>query len=462
MKFVDLQPTAENVLSTYSDDAIGRNEDIFQFVNMLNAVNRPFSVAVDAPWGAGKTFFVKQTKLVLDAFNPHTKCMEKIESDLVQSTWKQNKSAENVELQPQVTVYYDAWRNDNDVDPVHSLIYTILQTVGSDFVFREGTSLVRLAAGFVDAFQGTNISGLLDLLQGEDPLGVICAQKQLEELFAEFLDSLLAERGNRLVIFIDELDRCNPGFAVKLLERIKHYFSNDRITFVFSVNLDELQHTIRKHYGVGFDACRYLDRFFDFRITLPAADMDSYYQNAGLAHSRFVYDGICKDIISMYDFTFRETTKFLQGAFAAAYTPTHDDNIRFIFNDGHGRFFCIECIVPLIIALRIKDYARYKDFVAGRDSSPLLELFKHSNSVGRLKRDLLANGESYSQKGQVGIDNSVSLEEKLESVYEAVFKDVYINGTYEVTVGECAFTKETRDIVLRIANAMSEYADFKL
>ena len=41
----------------------------------------------------------------------------------------------------------------------------------------------------------------------------------------------------------------------------------------------------------------YLDRFFDFRITLPAADMDSYYQNAGLAHSRFVYDGICKDIM---------------------------------------------------------------------------------------------------------------------------------------------------------------------
>lgn len=462
MKIVDLQPTAENVLSTYSDDAIGRNEDVFRFVNMLNAVNRPFSVAVDAPWGAGKTFFVKQTKLVMDAFNPHTKCMEKIESDLVQSTWKRNKSAENVELQPQVTVYYDAWRNDNDVDPVHSLIYTILQTVGSDFVFREGTSLVRLAAGFVDTFQGTNISGLLDLLQGEDPLGVICAQKQLEELFAEFLDFLLAERGNRLVIFIDELDRCNPGFAVKLLERIKHYFSNDRITFVFSVNLDELQHTIRKHYGVGFDACRYLDRFFDFRITLPAADMDAYYQNAGLAHSHYIYDGICKDIISMYGLTFRETTKFLQGAFTAAYIPTHDDKLHFAFNDGHGRFFCIECIVPLMIALRIKDYARYKDFVEGRDSSPLLELFKHSKSVGGLKKDLLANGEIYAKNGQAVTGHAVSLDEKLKNVYEAIFKDVYVNGTYEVTVGECGFTKETRDIVLRIANAMSEYADFKL
>lgn len=56
----------------------------------------------------------------------------------------------------------------------------------------------------------------------------------------------------------------------------------------------------------------------------------------------------------------------------------------------------------------------------------------------------------------------MSLDEKLKNAYEAVFKDVYVNGTYEVTVGECGFTKETRDIVLRIANAMSEYADFKL
>ena len=35
MKIVDLQPTAENVLDTYSDDAIGRNEDVFRVENML-------------------------------------------------------------------------------------------------------------------------------------------------------------------------------------------------------------------------------------------------------------------------------------------------------------------------------------------------------------------------------------------------------------------------------------------
>lgn len=100
-------------------------------------------------------------------------------------------------------------------------------------------------------------------------------QKDIHAQIEELLASLLAERGNRLVIFIDELDRCKPTFAIQLLERIKHYFSNDQITFVFSVNTTELQHTIKQYYGTDFNATRYLDRFFDFRIDLPPANMNN-------------------------------------------------------------------------------------------------------------------------------------------------------------------------------------------
>lgn len=460
MRIIDLQPTVENVLSTYSNDTIGRNEDVFYFVNMLNSVNRPFSVAVDAPWGAGKTFFVKQAKLVLDAFNPHTKCIEKNAADLVQDTWRLIEGTAKVEIQPQITIYYDAWRNDNDVDPVHSLIYAILQTVESDFQFRESSGLIRLAAGFVDAFQGSNISNLLELLQGEDPLRAIGEQKKVEQRFAEFLESLLAERGNRLVIFVDELDRCNPSFAVKLLERIKHYFLNERITFVFSVNISELQHTIKKHYGTEFDACRYLDRFFDARLSLPAATMDSFFQTVGLAHIHFIYDGICKDIIEMYGFTFRETTRFLQSAFTAAYKPTHDEAIRFAFSEGRSKYFCLESIVPLLIALRIKDYSRYRNFVSGKDSLPLHELFEQSRYAGRLKSDLLADGEEYESFGKIGSGNEVSVKEKLDQVYDAVFGNPYTDQVREITVGQCSFSRGTRDMVLRVASAMSEHTDF--
>ena len=62
------------------------------------------------------------------------------------------------------------------------------------------------------------------------------SNSSFEQKIKDFFAIILAERGNRLVIFIDELDRCKPTFAVHLLEQIKHYIFDDRITFVFSIN----------------------------------------------------------------------------------------------------------------------------------------------------------------------------------------------------------------------------------
>lgn len=62
------------------------------------------------------------------------------------------------------------------------------------------------------------------VLKKNDLLEEVKQQKSVKETVTEFLRTALAERGNRMVIFVDELDRCKPSFAIKLLERIKHYF----------------------------------------------------------------------------------------------------------------------------------------------------------------------------------------------------------------------------------------------
>ena len=72
MKSFELQPTEENIWETYDKDMLGRNADIFSFVLLLDSVDTSFSIALDAQWGDGKTFFVKRTKMVLDAYNDYT------------------------------------------------------------------------------------------------------------------------------------------------------------------------------------------------------------------------------------------------------------------------------------------------------------------------------------------------------------------------------------------------------
>lgn len=103
-----------------------------------------------------------------------------------------------------------------------------------------------------------------------------------EETFTSSLKKLfrliLKNDTQRVVIFVDELDRCKPDFAVRLLESVKHYFRSPNIIFVFSINMDELQYVVKNYYGDGFDGYRYLDRFFDVRFQLPAIKRREYFR----------------------------------------------------------------------------------------------------------------------------------------------------------------------------------------
>ena len=75
-----------------------------------------------------------------------------------------------------------------------------------------------------------------------------------------------------------------------------------------AVNLSELQHTIKHYYGSTFDACRYLDRFFDMRISLPSADKTAFYREMGLEVD-FPLEEICRKVIDTYNMELRETAE---------------------------------------------------------------------------------------------------------------------------------------------------------
>lgn len=81
-----------------------------------------------------------------------------------------------------------------------------------------------------------------------------------------------------ITIVIDELDRCRPTYAIKLLEEVKHLFDVPGVAFVLGLHAGQLTFSVAAAYGPGFDAHAYLRRFFNRRYALKPAKLDALIQ----------------------------------------------------------------------------------------------------------------------------------------------------------------------------------------
>lgn len=462
MKKLDLKPNIENLTNTFIEDSIGRTNDVCSFVQLLVSADS-CSLGIDGKWGTGKTFFVKQTKLVFDSFNPNASFYETEEAARIRKKYLDVYRKQEEDFLPVVTAYYDAWQHDDEEEPVLSLLYQIMKenyNGRAGNIKRSWTEILASVAGIVC---DRDIRTALKEFKGED---IFSEQKQNEDidlLIESFFKSFLPEKGNRLVVFVDELDRCAPTFAVKLLERIKHYFLCDNVIFVFSVNFGELQNTVKSFYGNEFDACRYMDRFFDVRMEMPPVDMEKYVRSIGLHGNRNLRQEICIEVIRQMHLGMRETSRFLQMSKTCAYKYTDGDGYekqRFLSHDGGYSDLIGYCVVvPIAIGLKLIDTDQYDDFISGKDSS-WLENIVLSEAIGDwVTGHLLDNGETYQK---VEGKKQVTEKQKIQDVYDAIFVKAYLRGEYETKIGKAIFEKGFKDRVLKAIALVSPYADYSV
>ena len=119
-------------------------------------------------------------------------------------------------------------------------------------------SATTLASHSIDATIDATIEALLK--------EQIEAEKNLETLKA-CLKELAADKP--IILFIDELDRCRPDYAVDMLEVIKHVFDVENVKVVLVTNTKQLRAAINHRYGMEVDAQKYLDKFLKYSFALP-------------------------------------------------------------------------------------------------------------------------------------------------------------------------------------------------
>ncbi|MBQ9062145.1 MAG: hypothetical protein IJ121_04865 [Eubacterium sp.] len=411
-----IKPTENNILDCMLKDSLARNRILFSFCEEIMTMNEAVTIALDGGWGTGKSFFVKQAKMIFDALNPQVEIEENIRNsilNLIEGKLEPESITENVSY----TVYYDAWDQDDSVDPLLSLLYAIAIETNSKTLLSMPPKIGEVAGKVIDSISTYEIFGILKSARSENPLDVIETQHKLKENINWYLNELHIERGNRLNIIIDELDRCSPAFAIKLLERIKHFVDHDNITFIFAVNIQGLEKTVRHFYGTNIEGTRYLDRFFDLRMMLPITEDSQIAQlDFGTIHTGIM---VCQHMVKRLGMSLRESLRY-----AKLYRMACRYDIYETACTLWKRY-----LLPIALAFEITDMDRYQRFMTGNGKADLNILLETDNLQRFLTNDFVG-----SQENQIDPNPAETLQSIIEEFYMAIFNnDFSRNHTYTLS-----------------------------
>lgn len=187
-------------------------------------------MALNGDWGSGKTTFVRM--------------------------WKQ--ALKNNDYK---TLYFNAWNSDYADDPLLALVSELKELSPNNEKINSivgkagrimGRVLLTVSKGLIKKTVGVECDTLNEALDateeiGKEYLAKFEEQKETVEEFKNDVRKFVADNAAEkpIVFFVDELDRCNPHYAVAVLERIKHLFDIPNIIFVLAINKKELCNAIQ-------------------------------------------------------------------------------------------------------------------------------------------------------------------------------------------------------------------------
>ena len=253
-----------NPKAPFAECKLGRQKYAEILTQIVSQYNKGCVLAINGEWGTGKTTFVRMWKqyLIDHEFN---------------------------------TLYFNVWENDFISDPLIGFIGEFkelsheyqLESELNKVTTAASKIVLSLVRGFIKLKIGSDVVGTYkECTEGVKHVDVLSKEfqdyedqknsiKEFRKALGEFVNKCNTEKP--IIFFVDELDRCGPSYAVKVLERIKHLFSIQNIVFVLSVDKKQLCNAIKGYYGSeSLDAENYLKRFIDIEYNLPEPEYKDF------------------------------------------------------------------------------------------------------------------------------------------------------------------------------------------
>lgn len=261
-----------------TEDKIGRKEIVDKICGLVESLNEDsnFCLSINGAWGSGKSF-------VLDM----------IEEELSQQS-------------EYIIVKYDAWKNSFYPDPLIAILYCVLDSLSSNCKqikirqYKKATTKVLkktvtetvdkitddviemlsknggwtgLAAAAIKIIRSIIKEAQISILDNK----LFDDFKSYQDLLNEFIVVLnllttyedKEHPRKKMVVLVDEIDRCLPNDQLKILERLHHLFDVKNCAVIVAMNHSCIAKTVKTLYGT--DGNEYLRKFFNFVFKLDTS-----------------------------------------------------------------------------------------------------------------------------------------------------------------------------------------------
>ncbi len=452
-------------MDTVNENAMFEKDDIFHRVEFakkaMGLIERyPASrgacvIDIDATWGMGKTTLLKMW-------------INELEKGY-SSQYSEFKNVRNG------CVYYNAWENDYNADALTPLIYAICGSLSAKANKSDGwfegfkekmKAMVSTGVGIITSYLcyqntgsdllasgigGTAVAttdAVFHILEGKEPEEIGKAYLEDQEKREAFHNAVsdLATACGKLFIFIDELDRCRPTFAIQTLECIKHYFNIPNVVFIFATDMSQLAHTVETCYGHGMDAGGYFLKFFDHIMHLPVPNIRElmHYAYPNIAVKKDELYAYVNEIRKVLSLTPRETPWLAQRAnkiWHTAFDAHRKVNLSASF-----------AYIVFLIAVKTKLPNRFAPWLTSQDSLSDILAADEETFIGQcvtfLQNHLMTN--AYTLEDEISTPDERDTRRQINGVTEEEidYQDVFLHTTYMVCADQIAISQTVGEALL--------------
>jgi len=210
----------------------------------------PYAIGLHGEWGSGKTSLIGQVLL---------------------NVQKEFENDENKKV-----IWFDAWKYER-LDPAAALLQRI------SIQFNKNSNFKRAIKGLVYTFSDVALRAKTGLSLKQVIENFESSVKEIPTIIDQ-LEKMLENR--RLVVFIDDLDRCLVENSLRVLEAIKLFLNAKGMIFVIAVDMKKLERAWALRYNESPSAIQegkdHVEKIFQLRLTLPPKEqqqIESYVKD---------------------------------------------------------------------------------------------------------------------------------------------------------------------------------------